>query len=99
MRYWRAILVAAWLIGVADGQLTQVDLRTQSKSVDFSGAATTKPFKAGTALPATCSVGEAFFQTSAVVGMNLYGCTAANSWTLLSGSAFNPALIPTHDTI
>jgi hypothetical protein len=61
MRYWRAILVAAWLIGVADGQLTQVDLRTQSKSVDFSGANTTKPFKAGTVLPATCSVGEAFF--------------------------------------
>ncbi len=99
MRYWRAILVAASLIGVADGQLTQVDLRTQSKSVDFSGANTTKPFKAGTVLPATCGVGEAFFQTNAAAGMNLFGCTAVNSWTLLSGTSFNPAVIPTHDTI
>jgi hypothetical protein len=61
-----------------------VDLRTQSKSIDFSAANTTKPFKAGAALPATCSVGEAFFQTNAAAGLNLYGCTAVNSWTLLS---------------
>ena len=99
MQYWHALLVGAWLIGFADGQITQLDLRTQSRDVDFSGASTTKPFKAGTVLPATCAVGEAFFQTNATAGMNLYGCTAVNSWTLLSGSAFNPALIPTHDTV
>ena len=99
MHYWRAMLAGALLIGLADGQITQVDLRTQSRDVDFSGANTTKPFKAGTALPATCAVGEAFFQTNAAAGMNLYGCTAVNSWTLLSGGGFNPALIPTHDTI
>jgi hypothetical protein len=83
MRYRRPILVAAWLIGMLDAQ-TLVDLRTQSKSVDFSAANTTKPFKSGTSLPATCGVGEAFFQTNAPAGLNLYGCTAVNSWTLLS---------------
>jgi hypothetical protein len=83
MQYRRAILVAVSLIVTTQGQ-TLVDLRTQSKSVDFSGASTTKPFKAGTALPATCSVAEAFYQTNAPAGLNLYGCTAVNSWTLLS---------------
>ncbi len=83
MQYRRAILVAVSLLAIAKGQ-TLVDLRTQSKSVDFSAANTTKPFKAGTVLPATCGVGEAFFQTNAPAGLNLYGCTAVNSWTLLS---------------
>jgi hypothetical protein len=84
MEYRRTILAAAWLIGVAHGQ-TLVDLRTQSKSVDFSGANSTLPFKAGPILPATCSVAEAFFETDAPAGLNLYACTAVNSWTLLSG--------------
>ncbi|HTW66205.1 MAG TPA: collagen-like protein [Bryobacteraceae bacterium] len=83
MRYRRPILVTAWLVGMLHAQ-TLVDLRTQSKSVDFSGADTTKPFKSGTVLPATCSVGEAFFQTNAPAGLNLYACTAVNSWTLIS---------------
>jgi hypothetical protein len=83
MRYRRAILVAGVLLVLAHGQ-TLVDLRTQSKSVDFSAANTTRPFKAGTVLPATCAVGEAFFQTNAPSGLNLYGCTAVNSWALLS---------------
>ena len=83
MQYRRAILAALSLLAIAKGQ-TLVDLRTQSKSVDFSAANTTKPFKAGTVLPATCGVGEAFFQTNAPAGLNLYGCTEVNSWTLLS---------------
>jgi hypothetical protein len=65
---------------------TLVDLRTQSKSVDFSAANTTKPFKSGSAFPATCSVGETFFMTPAVAGSNIYACTALNSWTLEAGS-------------
>src|ERR1700740_1359823 len=65
---------------------TLVDLRTQSKSIDFTGANTTKPFKSGTTLPATCTVGEAFFKTNAPAGSNLYACTSQNSWTLQSGA-------------
>ena len=62
---------------------TSIDLRTQAKSVDFSSAAFTKPSKVGTVLPATCSVGETFFNITAPAGHNLYGCTTTNSWTLL----------------
>ena len=47
----------------------------------FFAANTTKPFKSGTVLPATCSVGEAFFKSNALAGSNLYGCTSLNSWT------------------
>jgi hypothetical protein len=65
---------------------TLVDLRTQSKSVDFTAASTTKPMKTGTALPAACGVGEAFFQTNAPAGSNFYLCTSQNSWTLESGT-------------
>ncbi len=65
---------------------TLVDLRTQSKSVDFTGASTTKPMKTGTVLPAACGLGEAFFQTNAPAGSNLYLCTSQNSWTLQSGT-------------
>ena len=79
---WAALL--AGLLVLAAGPLaaqTQVDLRTQTKNVDFSGAPTTKPVKAGTALPATCSTNELFFKTNAAPGGNLYFCTATNTWT------------------
>ncbi|MDP8982996.1 MAG: hypothetical protein M3O35_20660 [Acidobacteriota bacterium] len=66
---------------------TLVDLRTQTKSVDFSGANTTRPFKTGTPLPATCAVGEMFYKSDAPPGANLYGCTSLNNWTLQSSGA------------
>lgn len=74
-----------WLFLVAGtvmmhGQ-TAVDLRSQSKNIDFSSALSTRPAKTGASLPATCSVGEAFFSTSAAAGSNWYGCTSANVWT------------------
>ena len=78
MRYRYAVLASALLASAASGQ-TLVDLRTQTKSVDFTGAITTKPFKSGTVLPATCTVGEAFFQTNAPAGSNVYACTALNA--------------------
>ncbi len=72
-----ALLVA--VLGNARAQ-TRVDLRTQAKSIDFSGVPT-KPFQIGAGLPANCSVGEAFFKTGETPGQNLYSCTAANVWT------------------
>jgi hypothetical protein len=85
MLYRYATLVAALLTWSANSQ-TLVDLRTQSKSVDFSGANSTKPLKSGAVLPATCSIGEMFFKTNAPAGSNLYACTALNAWTLQSGA-------------
>lgn len=37
------------------------------------------------ALPASCTTGDVAFRTDAVAGINLYFCTAANTWTLMSG--------------
>src|SRR5581483_1662852 len=68
--------------GAMYGQLTQLDLRMQSRDVDFSGASATKPLKSGAGLPASCGLGELYYRQDATPGMNIYGCTAANSWTL-----------------
>jgi len=65
---------------------TLVDLKTQSKNVDFTHAASTRPIKAGTVLPAACSLGDLYFRTDAAPGANLFACTAANVWTVQSGA-------------
>jgi len=67
------------------GQLTQIDLRLQSRNVDFSGASATKPLRLGSGLPATCGLGELYYRLDAAAGMNVYGCTSTNSWTLEQG--------------
>src|SRR5882762_6225062 len=64
---------------------TQVDLQRQSKSIDLRAASYTRPIKTGPALPATCSVGEMFFNTTAGAGVNVFGCVGANTWALQSG--------------
>ena len=80
----RCVILVPVLLASLAAQ-TQVDLKTQSKSVDFSNANATKPFKSGTVLPATCTVGDAFFKTNAAAGANYFACTATNAWTLQSG--------------
>jgi hypothetical protein len=47
---------------------TAVDLRTQTKDVDFSAALSTKPVQTGSVLPATCSMGAMFYLTVAAAG-------------------------------
>ncbi len=66
---------------------TAIDLRAQSRNVDFSNAATTRPFKSGATMPGICTVGEMFYLSTAAAGANLYGCTATNTWTLESGAS------------
>lgn len=41
----------------------------------------------GTTTPTNCTVGQLFFDTDATAGSNVYGCTAANTWTLMSGGS------------
>ncbi len=82
-----------WAVSIAalSGQ-TLVDLRTQSKSVDFSTATSTKPMQTGNLLPAICAVGQFFFLTTAAAGSNVYACNPANSWTVEGNSlAVTPA--------
>jgi hypothetical protein len=65
---------------------TLIDLRTQAKSADFSSMGRTKPAQTGAALPATCSVGEVFFLTTAPAGANLNVCASQNQWSAPSAS-------------
>lgn len=51
-------------------------------SLNAGSADATAPIKVGTAPPATCAVGEYFFDSDATAGQNTYGCTATNVWTL-----------------
>src|SRR5688572_16084161 len=86
-RRWIAPAVSMLAASVFSlGAQTQIDLASQGKRVDFSGASTTKPSKTGTALPGTCSIGESFFKLDAAPGANMFGCTATNVWTQMSGS-------------
>jgi hypothetical protein len=57
-----------------------------SKSVDFTGATQTKPSRAGTVLPATCSAGETYLKIDAPAGQSVYVCLIGNTWSL-QGSA------------
>lgn len=66
----RMLLMVSW--GLSLAAQTQVDIRTQAKNM---------PVKTGTALPATCSPGDIFFNTAAPAGGGMFGCVSANSWT------------------
>jgi hypothetical protein len=66
---FKLILIASSIV-VLHGQ-TQIDLRTQSKRIDFSGAQSTKPIKAAAVLPATCVEGEMVLLQTAVPGRNV----------------------------
>ena len=69
---------------------TRIDLQTQAKNVNFSGAASSTPWVVGSTLPATCVVGQAFFNTSAAAGANVFVCTALNHWTTTGGNSGGP---------
>ena len=84
---WRAIVCACWAGQLLLVAQTKLDLRTQANNVDFTQAATTKPNKAGAALPDVCSVGESFFLTSATAGQNLYACVAENTWSAIGANS------------
>jgi hypothetical protein len=83
MAFERLRVCFALVLALVDylGAQTRVDLRTQGKSVDFSGAISTKPSQTGAILPAACSVGQTFLNTAAQPGQNLFVCTAPNTWT------------------
>ena len=86
-----------WLIATGEGQ-TSVDLRTQSKSVDFSAAVSTKPMQTGSSLASTCAVGQFFFLTTAPAGSNVYACNPANIWTV-EGNGLSVTSSTTNDVL
>lgn len=54
-------------------------------TIDASSAGVSKPVASGTALPATCSIPQMFFLTTATAGQNIHLCTATNTWTQMAG--------------
>ncbi len=79
------LALALPLAGILGAQ-TQVDLRTQSKSVDFQGASMTRPMRTSATLPATCVVNELLLLTTAAAGSNIYVCLTANNWVPQGGA-------------
>jgi hypothetical protein len=84
MRHKYLLPLLALLLAASCFGQTLVDLRTQSKSIDFSALPSTRPVQVGTVLPATCQVGQLFFKSDASAGANLYGCAATNIWAVQS---------------
>lgn len=73
------------LAGQAFGQTsagTSVDLQVQGRNPDFSKFTFTRPISVGAALPASCQLGQFYFNSAALPGANLYACTAPNVWTV-----------------
>lgn len=73
------------LFGLAAALAAQTTIngsRTILGAWDASGATRTAPFKVGTAsaLPATCTVGDYYFESDGVPGRKLMSCTATNTW-------------------
>ena len=65
---------------------TLINLATQGRNADFTGQPYTRPMKTGTSLPATCTTGDMYFNIAAPAGLNLYACTATNTWTVETSS-------------
>jgi hypothetical protein len=68
--------------GAAYGQVaTTINLGTQARNPDFSSLPVTRPLTVGGSLPASCVVGQLFFNSSVPAGTNVFGCTATNTWS------------------
>jgi hypothetical protein len=90
-------LVNRWKVDSATGNLVSLStggIAGVTGTVDFSGGAHTLPAKTGigASKPSTCTIGEQYFATDAAPGQNLFGCTAANTWTLQGGGGSGGAV-------
>jgi hypothetical protein len=96
-RYFKRLVIAGMLTCAAAPEFaqTQINLRTQSRDVDFSQAGLTRSFQTGTVLPPVCSPGDLFFNSAGPAGQNVYGCTATNTWALEGGGGGGGATLAT----
>src|SRR6266487_5275211 len=88
MYFRNTAYIALWMVSfcafIVSGQPTQIDLRSQARSVDFSAAAEVTPFPMGANLPAICKTGNVFWKLNAPAGQNIYLCISTNIWALLA---------------
>lgn len=96
----KKLLLISILISAASAQTTVPINGTASFSgtVDASAATRTAPVKVGTTAPATCTVGDFFYDSDATVGQNIYSCTSTNTWTLEGGGVAGDNAIPAYAT-
>lgn len=78
MLLMRLISVVALCVFALPAQIVWNGGATVSGAVSLTG---TLSIPNGTSLPATCSPGNVFFKTDATAGVNIYPCTATNTWT------------------
>ncbi len=82
----KRVVLFFFLYWVVFGQ-TRVSVTRQTQEADFTAFPATKPLKMGTILPATCGLGEMFFNSSAAPGQNVSACAPANQWTTIGASS------------
>lgn len=80
-----AMLVLTVFCSVSAAQ-TMLDMRSQARNLDFSGATWTRPIPVGTTLPAACAKGQMYFKADALPGRNLFLCSATNLWSAVESS-------------
>ena len=87
------LIVLAPVLFIPLRSQTKLNLTTQAKPlIDFSSFNITKPVSVVSSLPGSCVLGQLSYWTGATAGQNLYGCTAANVWTQLSGGGGSVSL-------
>ena len=82
--------VTLWALAVMASGQTRVDLKTQTKDIDFSDATSTRPLQTGIVLPTTCAVGQLFYKSDGIAGANIFGCTVTNHWMIQAGGGVGP---------
>ncbi|MGJ5820977.1 LamG-like jellyroll fold domain-containing protein [Paludibaculum fermentans] len=85
MRKWgrAAACGLLWSLAPAMFGQTAVDLRTQSKSVDWRNAVKTFPVRSGMNLGSQCSAGEIFLRQDGESGRALYYCDTQGQWQIV----------------
>lgn len=83
----RTLGIWAFTAAAVMAQSTVTGSKTMQGNWDASGASATKPARSGTSVPATCSTGEFFFNTTAAAGQNVYLCKPDNIWTQMGGAS------------
>ncbi len=90
-----AAIPATCTAGVSLYQATDQPSTLQIYQCSSANTWTRAVYTQGSSTPASCSVGQVFFSTSATAGQNLYLCTATNTWTQVQGGSGSGSVVLT----
>lgn len=89
-----ASIPATCTAGVSLYQATDQPIPLQIYACTSTNTWTRQSYTQGTSNPATCTIGQIFFNSTSTAGQNLWLCTSTNTWTQLTGTGggtANPA--------